>query len=221
MPILDSNAAGMMDGLADHLGMREPTPEEQAAFEATLGTEPRHCHDYIDDPAQPECLRRFLDYQCRPAALKDPTGRPDFDRGLEEHLGMPMWRDPVPVLFARHGGRPVRVTMASRFGDVEISGDLVGEHGYGKRVAVEDLTDFSDAAPDVKVTVAVGGIGIPMRRMGVREMARRIEQTTELRTKLEVTLREMSPLVSTPASPREPGPNRKERRAAAAQARRA
>ena len=145
MPMLDSKAAGMTAGLAAHLGMREPTPEEVAAFEAKLGTEPRHCHDYIDDPAQPECLRRFLDYQCRPAALKYPTGDEAFDRGLEERLGMPMWRDPVPVLFARHEGCPVRVTMASRFGDVGITEHLDAEHGYGKRVAVEDLTDFSDA----------------------------------------------------------------------------
>ncbi|SFM08988.1 hypothetical protein [Methylobacterium pseudosasicola] len=115
----------------------------------------KHCYDYIDDQAQPECLRRFLDYHCRPAALKYPTGREDFDRGLEERLGMPMWRDPVPVLFARHEGRPVRVTMASRFGDVGITEHLDAERGYDKRVAVEDLTDFSDAALEPRATVHV------------------------------------------------------------------
>lgn len=115
----------------------------------------KHCYDYIDDPAQPECLRRFLDYHCRPAALKYPTGREDFDRGLEERLGMPMWRDPVPVLFAQHEGRPVRVTMASRFGDVGITDHLDAERGYDERVAVEDLTHFSDAAPEPRVTVHV------------------------------------------------------------------
>lgn len=155
MPILDSKAAGTIADLADHLGMREPTPEEEAAFEEKLGTEPRHCEDYLDDPTQPECLRRFLDYHCRPAALKYPTGDEAFDRGLEERLGMPMWRDPVPVLFARHQGRPVRVTMASRFGDVGIIEHLDAEHGYGARVAVEDLTDFSATSPEPRVVVQV------------------------------------------------------------------
>lgn len=119
-----------------------------AAFEANLSTGPRHCEEYLDDPTQLECLRRFLDYHCRPAALKWPTGRPDFDRGLEERLGMSMWRDPVPMMFARHEGKPVRVTMASRFGGVGITEGLAAEHGYGKRVAVEDLTDFSATAPE-------------------------------------------------------------------------
>lgn len=58
-----------------------------------------------------------------------------------------MWRDPAPVLFTRHEGRPVRVTMASRFGDVGISEDLDADRGYGRRVAVEELTDFSAERP--------------------------------------------------------------------------
>ncbi|TXN07499.1 hypothetical protein FV222_02215 [Methylobacterium sp. WL103] len=190
------------------------------AFEAKLGTEPRHCDEYLEDETAPECLRRFHDYHCRPAALKYPTGDEAFDRGLEERLGLPMWRDPVPMLFARHEGKPVRVTMASRFGDVGITEDLAAEHGYGKRVGVEDLTEFSDVAPEPKAIVMVGGIGIPLRRKGVREIAMCIEQTTELTTKFEVTFREMSPFVSTLAYRRETGPNRKERRAAAAEARR-
>lgn len=107
----------------------------------------KHCDDYIDDPAQPECLRRFLDYARLAPSLKYPTGDEAFDRAIEERLGHPMWRDPIPVLFARHEGRPVRVTMASRFGDVGISEDLAGERGYGKRVAVEELTDFSAERP--------------------------------------------------------------------------
>ncbi len=107
----------------------------------------RHCDDYIDDPAQPECLRRFLDYARLAPSLKYPTGDAAFDAAIEARLGHPMWRDPVPVLFARHEGRPVRVTMASRFGDVGISEDLDAEHGYGRRVAVEELTDFSAERP--------------------------------------------------------------------------
>jgi hypothetical protein len=107
----------------------------------------RHCDDYIDDPAQPECLRKFLDYARLAPSLKYPTGDAAFDAAIEARLGHPMWRDPVPVLFARHEGRPVRVTMASRFGDVGISEDLDAERGYGRRVAVEELADFSAERP--------------------------------------------------------------------------
>lgn len=106
--------------------------------------EPRHCDDYIDDPTQPECLRRFLAYSRLPAAAKYPTGDADYDAGMEAHLGCPMWRDPVPTLFADHDGRRVRVTMASRFGDVGITNNLAALNGYGRRVAVEDLSNFGE-----------------------------------------------------------------------------
>lgn len=106
--------------------------------------EPRHCDDFIDDPAQPECLRRFLDYHRLPAAAKYPTDDEVFNFRMEEHLGCQMWRDPVPVLFADHEGERVRVTMASRFGDVGITTHLDAETGYGRRVPVEALSNFSE-----------------------------------------------------------------------------
>ena len=107
-------------------------------------TKPRHCDDYIDDPTQPECLGRFLDYHRLPAAAKYPTGDEAFNARMDEHLGRPMWRDPVPALFADHAGRRVRVVMASRFGDVGITTSLDAEHGYDMRVAVEALSSFSE-----------------------------------------------------------------------------
>lgn len=155
MAQLDGKAAGMIAGLGEHLGLREASPEERAAFEAKLSDAPRHCDDYIDDPAQPECLRRFLDYARLAPSLKYSTGDAAFDAAIEARLGHPMWRDPAPVLFARHEGRPVRVTMASRFGDVGISEDLDAERGYGRRVAVEELTDFSAERPEPRVVVKV------------------------------------------------------------------
>lgn len=84
----------------------------------------KHCDDYIDDPAQPECLRKFLDHARSPAhgSMRD---------------------DPRPKLYASHNGQRVRVTMASRFGDVGITPDLTQEYGYSARVAVEELSDFS------------------------------------------------------------------------------
>ncbi len=83
----------------------------------------KHCDDYIDDADQPDCLRTFLDYARSPA------------HG--------MLRDgPRPKLFANYEGKRVRVVMASRFGDVGITGKLSAEHGYDKRVAVDSLSNF-------------------------------------------------------------------------------
>lgn len=87
---------------------------------------PKHCDDYIDDATQPACLRQFLDY------ARSPAHGADRDGGK-------------PPLFADHEGRRVRVTMASRFGDVGISSDLKRQYGYDKRVAVEALSNFGDA----------------------------------------------------------------------------
>jgi len=38
----------------------------------------------------------------------------------------------------------VKVVMASRFGDVGITGDLTAENGYDLRVPVEALSNFSE-----------------------------------------------------------------------------
>jgi hypothetical protein len=84
----------------------------------------KHCDDYIDDTTAPECLRAFLDYARSPA------------HGALRH-------GPKPKLFATHKGKRVRVTMASRFGDVGITTKLGQEYGYEKRVAVSELSRFS------------------------------------------------------------------------------
>lgn len=49
-----------------------------------------------------------------------------------------------PKLYATHNGRRVRVTMASRFGDVGISTHMLKEHGYQKRVMLDQLREFND-----------------------------------------------------------------------------
>ncbi len=41
-------------------------------------------------------------------------------------------------------GKRIRAVMASRFGDVGITEDLTAERGYSSRVAVEELSNFSD-----------------------------------------------------------------------------
>lgn len=101
-------------------------------------TEFKHCDDYIDDEKQPKCLRAFLDRARQPA---------------HGHLSS----EPFPKLFATYKGPMcmvspgdrVRVTMASRLGDVGVTRDLTGDGRYTARCFVEHLTDFSDT-PEVK-----------------------------------------------------------------------
>lgn len=94
----------------------------------------RHCDDFITDPSAPDALRWFLLIQRMPAV----------DKILARKM-LPEW----PKLFAdiiapNNQGRTqtVRVVMASRFGDVGISKQMNREHGYYKRVSVEELTNF-------------------------------------------------------------------------------
>lgn len=97
----------------------------------------KHCDEYIEDPTQPECLRKFLDRARSPA-----HGR--FGPGSEK---------PYPTLYATYQGKDwqgvckgdrVRVTMASRMGDVGCTKNLNADHGYQIRTAVADLNDFSE-----------------------------------------------------------------------------
>lgn len=88
----------------------------------------KHCDDYIEDPTVPEALRKFL----------------AFARSPGHGLLLPK---PHPKLFAKHAGRYVRVTMASRFGDVGITTDLTAERGYEERVPLDQLSNFSEGAP--------------------------------------------------------------------------
>lgn len=85
----------------------------------------RHCDDYIDDPKEPEVLRKFLERARSPAHGRTSP-------------------DPYPKLFADYEGQTYRVTMASRFGDVGITKDLTEEYGNQKRVAVAHLTNFRE-----------------------------------------------------------------------------
>lgn len=87
--------------------------------------EPKHCDDYIDDPNEPEVLRKYLDRARAPAH------------------GM-LSTDSYPKLFADYKGNRVRVVMASQFGDVGITMKLDIECGYTKRVYVAELSNFGD-----------------------------------------------------------------------------
>jgi hypothetical protein len=87
--------------------------------------DPRHCDEYIDDQTVSEALRKFLAFARAPA------------HGL-------LLPPPHPTLFADYEGRRVRITMASRLGDVGITGNLTQELGYDCRVAVDQLSNFAE-----------------------------------------------------------------------------
>lgn len=84
-----------------------------------------HCDDYIDDLTAPEALRKFLAFARSPAHGQ-------------------LLPKPHPRLFADHEDRRVRVTMASRLGDVGITTNFDAEFGYETRVNVSELANFSE-----------------------------------------------------------------------------
>lgn len=118
-------------------------------------TEPAHCDDLIDDPAQPECLRRFLGYRRLPAIEQtlheheEPElyARLIADRDGRSFLGHWNGNEPAMKPVPMKAGQVVRVVMASRFGDLGITPDLKASRGYVARLNVSDLTDFSALPP--------------------------------------------------------------------------
>lgn len=55
------------------------------------------------------------------------------------------WAEDKPVFreVQCEAGQQVKIVMVSRFGDVGITEDLTAENGYGARVSLADLYDFS------------------------------------------------------------------------------
>ena len=88
-------------------------------------TDVRHCDDYIDDPAAAAPLRTYLAFARAPAHGQ-------------------LLAKPHPRLFADYDGQRVRVTMASRLGDVGITTDHARDLGYERRVAVSELSNFAE-----------------------------------------------------------------------------
>lgn len=111
----------------------------------TTAAEPVHCDDLIDDPNQPEVLRRYLGWARLPAVCKCTGQNPEVaQKWVRPELRPHIWTGPEPVLFADHEGKRVRVVMASRFGDVGITHKLNSYRGYSDRVPVSTLSNFSD-----------------------------------------------------------------------------
>lgn len=84
-----------------------------------------HCDRYADDPEAPPVLRKFLAFARAPAHGQ-------------------LLPKPHPKLYADYKNKRVRVTMASRLGDVGITTDLGAEFGYERRVLVRVLSNFSE-----------------------------------------------------------------------------
>ena len=102
--------------------------EEPSEFAQSFLKNGRHCDEYVSDISQPVCLRFFLFVQRLPAVLTM----------LCHQAGV------RPKLFADFNGKRVRVTMASRFGDVGITENKYQEDGYTQRVNVAQLSNFSE-----------------------------------------------------------------------------
>ena len=105
---------------------RNTTARLKAALLPSLLMDARHCDDFIDDLTAPEPLRKYLDFARAPAHGQ-------------------LLPKPHPTLFADFEGTRVRVTMASRLGDVGITTDFDRDMGYERRVAVSKLSNFSEA----------------------------------------------------------------------------
>lgn len=86
-----------------------------------------HCDSIIHNPKYPVCLRYFILVNRLPAVDKTL---------VFSAVG-------TPKCFATYRNQRVRLTMASRFGDIGITTDLSSDRGYENRVSVDELTDFS------------------------------------------------------------------------------
>jgi len=114
----------------------------------------KHCDEFIEDKTQPECLRKYLEYNRRPAIKKmlkesdEPALFASLKEDREGSVYLGTWTGKNPDMQSVHmkAGSRVRVVMASRFGDVGITHNLKARNGYCARVPVSALTDFGSEA---------------------------------------------------------------------------
>lgn len=107
--------------------LHQDPQQESNSRDQPLVVAERHCDDWLDDPGTVRVLREFLAFARSPA----------------HGFFLPK---PHPTLFADHGGKRVRVTMASRLGDVGITTDLEAATGYEQRVFLSELSNFSEVS---------------------------------------------------------------------------
>lgn len=92
------------------------------ALNEHFGEKKWHCDDLYDAKALPDCVMAFLRVARAPAVEK--------------------WQMEQPPLYADFKRKRVRVTMASRLGDVGITEHLNCDHGYSDRVYLPELFNF-------------------------------------------------------------------------------
>lgn len=108
---------------SSEITLEEIMLEHERTLNNTYGVGCWHCDDLWAKKTQPECVQKFLDIKRAPAI--EQFGKED------------------PILFADYNGKRVRVTMASRFGDVGITASLDAKRGYEDRVYIPELSNFS------------------------------------------------------------------------------
>ena len=101
--------------------------------------------NYTNDPSKPKGGYHLGDNE---RAIYD-YDMPDFVRAfLAMHAlpAMEAWSirsaGYMPILYGRYNGKPVRVVMVSRFGDVGVTGVDV-EFGYYERCSIYEVTEYA------------------------------------------------------------------------------
>jgi len=107
-----------------------------------------HCDDFLANAGLMACVRAFLEVARAPAIQKTGPYPPLFatlssDTPVCDFLGHGP-REPIMRKRLLPKGTRVRIVMASRFGDVGITDRLEAEHGYGARLYLPELHDFSE-----------------------------------------------------------------------------
>lgn len=87
-----------------------------------------HVDSFVDDYSKDKYARWFLFLKRLPAAFQA-----DFDEWIKPHKLFCTWKK------ARY-----RVTGASRLGDVWLTSNFDQDTGYQHRVAVDELSEFSE-----------------------------------------------------------------------------
>ncbi|MDD2819144.1 MAG: hypothetical protein PHN51_10195 [Candidatus Nanopelagicales bacterium] len=113
----------------------------------------------MNQPTKPEemLVDDWIDEVC-------PTDPPEelYAKFVLTHMRMPAvlqtaFREftKLYILYGKYSGKPVRVNVASRLGDIGVTFDLKRETGYDVRVMVSDITDWSNVPGEPYQPMAV------------------------------------------------------------------